>query len=120
MKEIYTSIEEGKILISLRKEFYEKSAVLAAAHKMSGRFAVVIESIDDKTVGIILKPKAGSSVSDEEIKEAAADFCNEALDQQVRIDIEKRYGALRELIVKQAFSPVSLTELADALDENNG
>lgn len=119
MKGIYTTIDRSKILISLRKEIYEKSAVLAAAHKMSECFTVVIDSIDDKTVGIYMQPKAGIEASEEVLKEAVSDFCNEALDQQVRLDIERLYGPIRELIVKQAFSPISLTDLSNALNKKD-
>jgi His-Xaa-Ser system protein HxsD len=119
MKGIYTTIDRSKILISLPKKIYEKSAVLAAAHKMSERFTVVINSIDDKTVGIYIQPKSGIEASEEVLKEAASDFCNEALDQQVRLDIERRYWPIRELIVKQAFSPISLTDLSKALNKKD-
>ena len=31
---------------------------------------------------------------------------NELIDQQLRLDLEKRYGAIRRLIVQQAFAPL--------------
>lgn len=115
MKDIFTKIEEGKILVSLRKEYYEKDAVFAAAHKLTERFAVLVESLDDNTVGVHLQPKKGITINEQELNDAALDFCNEVLDQQVRLDIEKRYGHIREIIVKQAFSPISLSELSNSL-----
>ena len=33
-------------------------------------------------------------------------FMNELIDQQVRLDLEKRYGPIRRLIVQQAFAPL--------------
>ena len=36
----------------------------------------------------------------------AEDFCNEVLDQQVRLDLEKRYGNIRELVIRHAFAPI--------------
>ena len=33
-------------------------------------------------------------------------FSNEVIDQQLRLDLEKRYGQVRELIIKHAFSPL--------------
>ena len=41
-----------------------------------------------------------------DIPDLLDDFCNEVLDQQVRLDIEKRYGSLRDAIVKHAFQPL--------------
>ncbi len=75
---------------------------------MSERFTVLIDSIDDRTVGVYLQSKLGVTTGEAELREAASEFCNEALDQQVRLDLERRYGSIREMIVKQAFSPVSL------------
>ena len=40
------------------------------------------------------------------LKKTAEQFCNEAIDQQLRLDIEKKYGNVRELIVRHAFSPI--------------
>ena len=98
-----------------------KCPVHAAAHKMSERFTVLIDSIDDRTVGVYLQSKLGVTTGEAELREAASEFCNEALDQQVRLDLERRYGSIREMIVEQAFSPVSLTELSDSFDkEENG
>jgi len=115
MKGIFTKIEDGKILVSLNKEFYEKSAVFAAAHKLSGRFGVLIEPLDERTVGVYLQPKPGNEMNEGDLNEAAFDFCNEVLDQQIRLDLESRYGVIREIIVKQAFAPVSLAELTEVL-----
>lgn len=115
MKGIFTKIEDGKILVSLSKEFYEKSAVFAAAHKLSGRFVVLIEPLDERTAGIYFQPKPGIEMNENDLKEAAFDFCNEVLDQQIRLDLETRYGHIREIIVKQAFAPISLSELTKVI-----
>lgn len=34
-------------------------------------------------------------------------FCNELIDQQLRVDINRRFGHIRDLIVEEAFKPVS-------------
>jgi len=61
------------------------------------------------------KRKADRAPDFESLEEDARTFCNEVLDQQVRLDLEARYGNIRELIVRQAFSPVSVDELSKEL-----
>lgn len=117
MKGIFTKIDDGNILVSLYKAFYEKTAVFNAAHKFTDRFTVLIEPLDDNTVGVYFQPKRGLEIEEQDLTDAASNFCNEVLDQQVRLDIEARYGVLREMIVKQAFSPVALSELAKTVEK---
>jgi His-Xaa-Ser system protein HxsD len=117
MKGIFTKIEDGKILISLRKEFYEKSAVFSAAHKLTDRFVVWIQPVDNYTVGIYIQPKKDTPMSEDDIKETIFNFCNDIIDQQVRLDLEVRYGNIREMIVKQAFSPMTTADLTKELRE---
>lgn len=115
------SIEDGKVRVSLYRLFFQREAVSAAAHRMTARFFIEMKSIDSERVGIMLEPKGGTSgekrVSDDVLKEAAKVFCNEVLDQQVRLDLEKRYGQIREMIVRQAFAPVTLDELSKELNK---
>lgn len=115
------SIEEGKIRVSLYRLFFQREAVSAAALKMTDRFFIEMKSIDSERIGIMLEPKGGTSsemrLSADVLKEAAKAFCNEVLDQQVRLDLEKRYGKIREMIVRQAFAPITLDELSKELNK---
>ena len=119
MKDIFTKIEVGKIFISLDKKYYEKEAIFAAAHKFTDRFGVLIEPLNDKAIGIYFQVKNGVGIDEKGLNDAAVDFCNEVLDQQVRLDIDAKYGVIREMIVRQAFSPVSLSELSNTLGKND-
>jgi His-Xaa-Ser system protein HxsD len=46
------------------------------------------------------------SCTDRDRATAETRFMNELIDQQLRLDLEKRYGAIRRLIVQQAFAPL--------------
>jgi len=111
------SIDSGKICVSLYRLFFQREAVSAAAQKMTGRYYIEMKSLDSERVGIYMEPKGKADrVTDfESLEEDAKTFCNEVLDQQVRLDLEARYGNIRELIVRQAFSPVSVDELSKKL-----
>jgi His-Xaa-Ser system protein HxsD len=91
-------------LVKLSKEFYEQAAVLSAAYKFTGNNYVEIFPIEDRCVGIYIKPKSGVSISDAEA--ASYGFINEVLDQQVRINNDRENGNIKDVIVEHAFSPV--------------
>ncbi len=90
--------------LAVSKAVYDKDAILAVAHLFSGTFWVKIEEGDNGTFQVFLEPKSQNekiSLVDLENR-----FMNELIDEQLRRNLEKRYGAIRELIVKHAFSPL--------------
>jgi len=105
MNEIVNITIDGKFYITLDNEIYEKEAVMAAAYKMTDLFTILITPIANKKMDLIFEPLSGQTQEDLEI--IAKDFCNEVLDQQIRLDLEKRFGKIRELIVEHAFSPLA-------------
>lgn len=94
--------------IRLSNTIYEKEAILAANYALSGWCSSKIELGPDGYFYVTLEPLA--EYDDVEFKEVEQHFLNELTDQQLRLDLEKRYGPLRELIVKQAFSPLENLE----------
>jgi len=95
---------DGRMALILANEIYQKEAVLQAAYKFIDVCHILIEPNGDNHVGVYfqLKPAARA-----DIEMIALEFCNEVLDQQVRSDLERSYGPLRDMIVRQAFAPVS-------------
>lgn len=105
MKNIIKALENNKLLLQLSKKFYEREAVFAAAHKFTDSCVILIEPIEDEYVGIYFQAKENQSQSD--LEKISSNFCNEILDQQVRLNLERRYGNLRDIIVQHAFSPIA-------------
>lgn len=95
--------KNNQVTVSLSKKFYQKEAVFAAAYKFTDICTIKIEPIDEYHVGVYLEPKENVKINIERVAER---LCNEALDQQVRLDLEKRFGNIRDLIVEHAFSPI--------------
>lgn len=114
MKGITTRLEDGGFLVELDKEFYEKDAVFVAAYKFTEKCTVLIAPVGETKVGVTIKSKKGDS--DTELEKLAEDFCNEVLDQQIRLDLERRYGRIREIIVQHAFAPFN--NLKKVLDQS--
>jgi len=99
----FTRVDGEKFLLKLSKQFYEKPAVTAAAYKFTHKCIILIEPLEEGYVGVFFQPK--SNENPDTIPDLVNEFCNEVLDQQVRLDLEKRYGNLRDMIVKHAFLP---------------
>jgi His-Xaa-Ser system protein HxsD len=113
MRGILTKLDGNKLLVTLSKEIYEEDAVKAAAYKFTENYAVLIEPVSETEVGVIIEAQKADGAED--LDRVAKRFCNEVLDQQIRLDLEQRYGRIREIIVQQAFSPVK--DLKKALGE---
>lgn len=71
-------------------------------YKYSGEYHIIAKDNGD-TFDIIFESKTGNAVIENNIK----GICNDFIDQQVRIDTEKQFGHIRDLIVEEAFKPVS-------------
>lgn len=104
-KSIFIEKESQNIYkVALKKEFYEKDAVMMAANKFSDKCYIKIDALENQYVGVWFKLKYEVNV--ELVQKMLEEFCNEALDIQIRLDLEKRFGNLREIIYQKAFSPV--------------
>lgn len=100
-----TMISDDRIIIRLGTIFYEKTALLSAAYRLAGRCAVHINPSGENEVDVTFIPIAGHS--SEELRVFADEFSKDIIDQQLRLDLERQYGKLRELIVEHAFAPIA-------------
>ena len=90
--------------VTLSKAIYEKEAVFAAAYALSGLCRNRVEPAEAGYVKVTLEFLDPGTDSDRAKVENK--FMNELIDQQLRLDLEKRYGPIRRLIVQQAFAPL--------------
>lgn len=96
--------DNGRLMMILSKEIYQKEAIILASYKYIGECHVLIEPVDEQSIRVCFEGKPGRADS---LKSIALDFCNEVLDQQVRLQLEQSYGPIRNMIVEQAFSPMT-------------
>lgn len=97
-----TIIDGSKASVSLAKSLYSAEALHASAYKFSGEFFLHL-SEDGNNYNVLFERKNGSLIDELTIK----DICNDFIDQQIRIDTERQFGHIRDLIVEEAFNPVS-------------
>jgi len=97
-------IEEGAVAaISVSKVVYPRRAVLAAAYDLSSRCAVLVdEDGEDRwAIFVVGRPRADArNVLDDLIRRLA--------DHALRDQLEEQFGAVRTLIVAQAFAEGNL------------
>lgn len=102
--------ENRAIFIDLPKEIYHRDAVLKAAYAYSDRFYVRLSPHGEFYVRAAFEAKTETDIDYESV---AKNFCNEVLDQQIREDLQKVNGHIRDIIYKHAFAPIK--DLDDAL-----
>lgn len=97
-----TRIEDSKALVVLSKTLYSAEAIQASAYKFSGDYFMHLSDKND-SYEVFFEKKDGQSIDDVMIK----DICNDFIDQQIRIETERQFGHIRDLIVEEAFKPVT-------------
>jgi His-Xaa-Ser system protein HxsD len=95
----------GTAAVSVSREVYSRKAVLAAAYKLSDRCAVLVDTDgDQRWVLYLLGQEADDS------KALLETLIKELADQALRDRLEQEFGAVRTLIVAQAFSEGNLLD----------
>ena len=85
----------------VQKELFERDCLLRVASEYSHEMYIDFEPEGDAAIKVHFRAKDGFCVTDDVLR----DFANELVDQQVRLGLEKQFGAIRNMIVEQAFSP---------------
>ena len=96
---------DGTVAVSVDNRAYSLKAVLAAAYKLSDRCAVLVDTEGETRWVLFL---IGSQVENRQPLIAA--LLNELADHALREQLEREFGAVRTLIVAQAFSEGNLLD----------
>ena len=97
-----TKLENERFQVIVDMSLYAKESLVATCYKFSDRF-YIHQQTDGGNVVVVFESKDGNTVSDSIVKQ----FCNELVDQQVRYNTNQQFGHIRDLIVEEAFKPVS-------------
>lgn len=103
-KNLFTVRNDGSYQIQLPSSLFGISAVKRAAYKFTGFFHFIFQGAEASTLVLYLRPKTDSIDTEKLI----GDFYNELLDQDLREIIAQETGAVRDLILAEAFSQVSI------------
>lgn len=84
------------------KVFFSRECVLAVSNLHAGKYDVSVEPYGAEHVEITIYSRDGSPVREEMLRRVM----NDLVDCQVKMDLQKEFGALRDRIVEYAFAPV--------------
>ena len=95
----------GTAVLSVSRQIYPRKAVLATAYKLSDRYAVLIDAEEEDrwTLYVLGSPDADPV-------QVVKVLIKELVDQALRVQLEEEFGAVRTLIVAQAFSEGNLLD----------
>ena len=96
-------IDNDKFQVIVDMALYAKESLAAACYKFTDRF-YIHQLSDGENVAVVFESKDGYLITEETVKQ----FCNELIDQQVRYNTNQQFGHIRDLIVEEAFKPVSV------------
>ncbi len=92
---------------SFNKEIYDHTAVLAAAYNFTGKYGIEVEVEDNDLIAMLI-PKGDYAPTETAMKEDLLSFCNDVLDEQLRLKLQQKTARLLDVIVQHAFSPIDL------------
>lgn len=96
----------GRGNITVNTNIYSLEAIRAATYQFTGSYHLLITPNADNSVTVIFEAKDKARDVSEDLK----DFANSLIDHQVRLQLDKTNGKIRDLIVAQAFSPLDLNK----------
>ena len=98
-------LENDKFQVSVDLALYSKDVITAAIYKFSHLFYIhqQTDNSNSNLVLVIFESKDGKIITVDIPKR----FCNELIDQQLRHNVNEQFGHIRDMIVEEAFKPVS-------------
>jgi His-Xaa-Ser system protein HxsD len=102
-------IGDGGLEVELSLRLYPQEVIAAALYLFTDRCFIFQRMKDDDTVYVLFEPRADATVS---LSELVKTFANALIDQQVRFQLNREFGAIREAIVRRAFAPVTKAPLS--------
>lgn len=94
------------VAIEVDEAIYSVPAVLRASYRMTGSSYVFLHRTSRELLTVFLQPKSEEIDSGTE----AGRFSNHLIDEQLRVQIAGETGAIRELVVAQAFAEGNLLD----------
>jgi len=104
---IAVCIGDSTAALQVDTTIYELDAVLRACYKYTDRCFLFLtrEPESPNLVNILFMGKGQMDLAN-----VLGEFCNELVDQSLRIALSREFGPIRELIVAQAFSEGNLLD----------
>ncbi len=100
------TVETGKkgVQIAVDLKLYSKNAIIASMYRYTDKYYVYQKTSPENDNLVLVTFEAKELPLEENIVKG---FCNDLADQQLREITEEKFGRIRDMIVEEAFKPVS-------------
>ena len=99
--------------VIIDSSLYDLEAIHAASYAFTNNYHILVTRKDSTSVIVIFELK--NKVSRRNLPEDIKEFINTVIDHQVRLQLDRVNGKIRDLIVEHAFSPLDLKKEIDSL-----
>jgi len=113
ISELISVIDAEHANIIIDSSLYDIEAINAACYAFTSNYHILVTRMDGTAVTVIFELK--NKVSRKNIPEDIKDFVNTVIDHQVRLQLDRTNGKIRDLIVKHVFSPLDLKKEVESL-----
>jgi len=113
ISDLITIINGEHANINIDNAIYDIEAINAACYSFTDNYHILVTCNDDTSCTVIFELK--NKVSNKDIALDIKDFINNVIDHQVRLQLDRANGKLRDLIVRHAFSPIDLKKEVESL-----
>lgn len=90
----------GQILV--QKAYFERDCILRVVSEYTHAYFISFYPAGDESLEISISARDGSLIDESLLRT----FFNHCIDEQIRIDLQKEFGTLRQCIVEYAFRSV--------------
>jgi His-Xaa-Ser system protein HxsD len=115
ISELISVLDTNHANIIIDSSLYDMEAINAACYAFTNNYHIIVTRKDDKSVTVIFELK--DKISQRNIPEDIKDFINTVIDHQVRLQLDRVNGKIRDLIVKHAFSPIDLKKEIESCEQ---
>ena len=96
--------DKGGFLVTIDLKLYSEKAITATIYRYTDKFFVYQSTMSDDDKQVYVNFESKECELDENI---VKQFCNDLIDQQLREITTEKYGHIRDMIVEEAFKPIS-------------
>lgn len=104
-------LSESALGILVDTKIYSFEVLFRTCYVFTDRCYLFLEPSNDPE---IIKVRFSSKNADRALAATAAEFCNELINQRVRLNIANETRPIRELIIAQAFAEADLIDRSDS------
>ena len=113
ISDFITDIDSTCANITISLIVYELEAIHASSYPLTNSYHILTILNDDNTVTVIFEHKGIAPQKD--IAHDIKEFMNSVVDHQLRLQLDRANGKIRDLIVAHAFSPLDLQKETECL-----